>query len=56
LSGEASSVDWRFGVDGHAEHVDGDMMVIPTQRDEIVGVVVTAEMSLVDVVDLEPVP
>jgi hypothetical protein len=49
-------VDWRFGVNGHAEHVDGDMMVIPAEGDEIVGVVVASVVSLVDVVDLEAVP
>ena len=44
-----------MGVDGEAEPVDGDMMVVPAQGGEVVGVVVAAVLSFSDVVGLEPV-
>jgi hypothetical protein len=76
LTDEASAVGGGVGVDGHAEHVDGDVMVIAhgsflrrrflsdmteartmtTKGDQIVRIVITTEMLLVDVVDLEAVP
>jgi len=43
------------GVDGHAELVDSNMMVVPAEGDEVGGVVVAAEVLFLDVVDLEPV-
>ena len=42
-------------VDGEAEPVDGDMVVIPAQGCQVVGLVVAAVLSFPDVVGLEPV-
>ena len=44
-----------MGVDPVAESVDGDVMVVPAEGDEVVGVVVAAVGALADVVGLEPV-
>ena len=44
-----------LGVDPESEVVDGDVVVVPTERDEVVGVVVAAVGSLPDVVGLEAV-
>jgi hypothetical protein len=48
-------VDGGVGVDGHAELVDSDVMVVPAERYEIGRVVVATVLAFVDVVDLEPV-
>ena len=52
---ESSPMDWRSRVDGHAEHVDGDVMVVPTESDQIRGIVIPTVMTFSDVVDLEAV-
>ena len=43
------------GVDGEPGLVDGDMMVVPAEAGQVVGMVVTAVGPLPDVVGLEPV-
>jgi hypothetical protein len=43
------------GVDSESEHVDGDVVVVPAEGDEIRRVMIAAEMLFCDVVDLEPV-
>jgi len=48
-------VDGGLGVDLVAEAVDGDVVVVPAEGDEVVGVVVAAVGTLADVVGLEPV-
>jgi hypothetical protein len=55
LADESSAVGGGVGVDFESEHVDGDVVVVPTKRYEVVGIVITTEMLLVDVVDLEAV-
>ena len=52
---ELSAVDGGLGVDLVAEAVDGDVVVVPAEGDQVVGVVVAAVGSLADVVGLEPV-
>jgi hypothetical protein len=52
---ELSAVDGGLGVDLVAEAVDGDVVVVPAEGDEVVGVVVAAVGTLADVVGLEPV-
>jgi hypothetical protein len=42
-------------VQSHGEAVDGDVMMKPTKECEIVGMVVPASRSLVDVVGLQPI-
>jgi hypothetical protein len=41
-SDEPSSVYGGVGVDGHPELVDGDVMVVPAEGDEIGGIMVAA--------------
>jgi hypothetical protein len=48
-------VDGAGGVDPVAEAVDGDVVVVPAQRDEVVRIVVAAVLSFSDVVGLEAV-
>ena len=48
-------MDGGLGVDLVAEAVDGDVVVVPAEGDEVVGVVVAAVGTLADVVGLEPV-
>ena len=43
------------GVDGETGLVDGNVMVVPAEGDQVVGMMVTAVASLPDVVRLEPV-
>jgi hypothetical protein len=50
-----SAVDGAGGVDPVAEAVDGDVVVVPAQGGEVVGIVVAAVGTLADVVGLEPV-
>jgi hypothetical protein len=52
---ELSAVDGGLGVDPVGEAVDGDVVVVPAEGDEVVGVVVAAVGTLADVVGLEPV-
>ena len=52
---ELSAVGGGLGVDPVAVAVDGDVVVVPAQRDEVVGVVVAAVLSFSDVVGLEAV-
>jgi hypothetical protein len=42
-----------FGVDGEAELVDRHVMVVPTQGDKVVGVVVATRVLFCDVVRLQ---
>lgn len=42
LSNELSALGWGVWVDCESELVDGDMMVVPAQEGEVVGVVVAA--------------
>jgi hypothetical protein len=55
LAVESSAVGGGVGVDCEAEHVDGDMVVVPTKGDEIRRVMITAVVKFCDVVDLEAV-
>ena len=55
MGDESSPVGGTVGVDPESHLVDGDMMVIPAEGYQVVGVVVTAIGTLVDVVGLEPV-
>ncbi len=55
VPGEASSVGWAVGVEGHAHLVDGDVVVVPAEGDEIVGIVSPVVVALLDVVGLESV-
>jgi len=50
-----AAVDGAGGVDPVAESVDGDVVVVPAEGDQVVGVVVAAVGSWADVVGLEPV-
>ncbi|HKY49543.1 MAG TPA: hypothetical protein VJQ79_16350, partial [Acidimicrobiia bacterium] len=52
---ESAAVDRGGGVDGVAVSVDGYVVVVPAEGDEVVGVVVAAVLSFFDVVGLEPV-
>ena len=45
-------MDRRFGIDLHPHPVDGDMVVIPTEGDEVVGVMTPTAGARMDVVDL----
>lgn len=54
-SKQSSPLGWTCRVQDHAEPVDGDVMMEPAQECEIVGMVVPARRSLVDVVGLEAV-
>ena len=54
-SKKSSSRGWTCRVQDHAEPVDSDVMVEPTEECEIVGMVVPARRSLVDVMGLEAV-
>ena len=44
-----------LGIDLHPHPMDGDVVVIPTKRDEVVGVMAPTPGTGMDVVDLEPV-
>ena len=55
LGDEPSPVGGTVGVDPESHLVDGDVMVIPAEGDEVVRFVVAAPGPLVDVVGLEPV-
>jgi hypothetical protein len=46
---------WALRVETHPHHVNGDVMVIPAEGDQIVRVVVAAAGSLPDVMGLETV-
>ena len=46
---------WAVGVDGEAELMDGDVVVVPAEGDEVVGVVVAALVPFPDVMGLQPV-
>ena len=48
-------MDRRCWVDAVAESVDGDVVVVPAEGDQVVGVVVAAVLSFSDVVGLEAV-
>ena len=50
-----AAVGGGLGVDPETQLVDGDVVVVPAEGDEVVGVVVAAVGSLPDVVGLEPV-
>jgi hypothetical protein len=52
---ESSAVGGALGVDGEAHPVDGDMVVVPAQGCQVVGVMVAAVLSFPDVVGLEPI-
>ena len=52
---ESSPVGGTVGVDPESQVVDGDVVVIPAEGDEVVGVVAATVGSLLDVVGLEPV-
>ena len=52
---EPSAVGGGVGVDGEAELVDGDVMVIPAKTYQVVGMVAVAVGPLADVLGLEPV-
>ena len=52
---ESSPVGGTVGVDPESHVVDGDMMMKPTNSDQVVGVVVAAVGTLSDVVGLEAV-
>jgi hypothetical protein len=52
LTDEAAAVGGGVGVNGHAELVDSNMMVVPAKRYQILWRVVTTVMLFVDVVDL----
>ena len=39
----------------HSQHVDGDVVVVPTKQGEIVRVVVASVVAFFDVVGLQPV-
>jgi hypothetical protein len=55
LADESSAVGGGVGVDSESEHVDGDVVVVPAEGDQILRIVVTAVVTFCDVVDLEPV-
>ncbi|HKZ19065.1 MAG TPA: hypothetical protein VJQ57_03040, partial [Acidimicrobiia bacterium] len=44
-----------LGIDLHPHPVDGDMVVIPTEGDEVVGVMAPTPGARMDVVDLQAV-
>ena len=48
-------MDGAGGVDAVAVSVDGDVVVVPAEGDEVVGMVVAAVLSFFDVVGLEAV-
>ena len=52
---ESSPVGGTVRVDPVSDVVDGDVVVIPAEGDEVVGVVAATVGALVDVVGLEPV-
>lgn len=54
-SQQSSSLGRTCRVQDHAQPVDGDVMMEPTKEGEIVGMVVPARRSLMDVVGLEAV-
>ena len=43
------------GVDLHAHLVDGDVMVVPAEADQVFGIMIPAVGPLFDVVGLDPV-
>ncbi|MGI8518486.1 MAG: hypothetical protein ACR2ME_09140 [Acidimicrobiia bacterium] len=52
---EFAAVGGRVGVDDHSPLVDGDMMMKPTQADQVVGMMITPMLAFQDVVGLDPV-
>ncbi len=55
VPGEASSVGWAVGVEGHAHLVDGDVVVVPAEGDEVVGIMGAVIAAFDDVVGLDSV-
>jgi hypothetical protein len=53
--GESAVVGWTVRVEDHAHLVDGDVMVVPAEGDQIVRIMISALGSWFDVVGLEPV-
>lgn len=52
---ESPTVRRGLRVDDHSHHVDGDMMVVPAEGDQIVGIVVATVGALSYVMWLQPV-
>ena len=50
VAGEASPLGWTIRVDAVAVAVDGDVVVVPTQRDQIVVIMIPTVRAFLDVV------